>query len=115
MGVIESINKTSNKALDCGETYAKVSQKYYKLKVFQLLTRAFSFLSKLAILGGLLFLGLIFLTVSGAIWLGQVIGSIALACLLMAGLFFLCTLLGYFLRRHIDKNIIKKMSKEFLD
>ncbi|WP_299313914.1 phage holin family protein [uncultured Aquimarina sp.] len=115
MGVIDAINETSNKAFDSGETYVKTSQEYYKLKAFQQLTRAFSFLSKLAIIGGLLFLGLIFLTVSGAIWLGHLIGSTALACLFVALTLFLITGIAYFVRKQIDKNIIKKMSQEFFD
>ncbi|SHJ11474.1 hypothetical protein [Aquimarina spongiae] len=115
MKVLESINETSNKALSWGESYVKFSQKYYKLKAFQQLTKAFSFLSKLAIIGSLLFLGLIFLTVSGAIWLSQIIGSAPLACLLMATALFICTAIGYLFRKQIDKNIIRKMSKEFFD
>ncbi len=115
MGVINAINETSNKAYDSGEAYVKASQEYYKLKAFQQLARAFSFLSKLAIIGGLLFLGLIFLTVSASIWLGQLIGSTVLACLLMAGILFLFTGIGYLLRGKIDTNIIKKMSKDFFD
>ncbi|WP_148639228.1 hypothetical protein [Aquimarina longa] len=67
--MINAINEASSKAFDSGETYIKVSKEYYKLKIFQQLTRIFSFFSKLAIIGGLLFLRLIFLTVSGALLL----------------------------------------------
>ncbi|AXT53071.1 hypothetical protein D1818_20405 [Aquimarina sp. BL5] len=115
MGVINALNETSNKAFDSGEKYVKASQEYYKLKAFQQLARAFSFLSKLAIIGGLLFLGLIFLTVSGAIWLGQLIGSTALACLIVAAALFTITGIAYLIRQKIDKNIIRKMSQEFFD
>ncbi len=115
MGVIKAINETSDKAYSSGETYVKTSQEYYKLKAFQQLARAFTFLSKLAIIGGLLFLGLIFLTVSGAIWLGKFIGSTALACLITAGALFVFTAIAYLVRAYIDKNVIKKMSQEFFD
>ncbi|SEL94967.1 hypothetical protein SAMN04487910_3687 [Aquimarina amphilecti] len=115
MGVFNAINETSNKAIDHGESYVKSSQEYYKLKVFQQLTKSFSFLSKLAIIGSLLFLGLIFLTVAGAIWLGEIVGSTPLACIIMAASLFLCTIIAYLTRKEIDKNIIKKISKEFFD
>lgn len=115
MGVLNVINEKSNKAFDSGESYVKTSQEYYKLKAFQQLAKAFSLLSKLAVIGGLLFLGLIFLTVSGAIWLGQIIGSAALACLIMATTLFVFTGIAYLIRKQIDKNIIKKMSKDFFD
>ena len=50
MGVFDSINETSKKALDSGQVYVDVSQKYFKLKAFQQLAKAFSFLSELACL-----------------------------------------------------------------
>ncbi|TPN84440.1 hypothetical protein [Aquimarina algicola] len=115
MGVLKAIQETSDKALNSGEAYIKVSQEYYRLKAFQQLARAFSFLSKLAVIGGLFFLALIFLTVSTAIWLGELIGSVSLACMLISTGLFLCTLLLYFTRKQIDKIIIRKMSKEFFD
>lgn len=115
MGIIDSINKISSKAFHSGEMYAKATKAYYKLKVFQQLARSFSFLAKMAVIGGLLFLGLIFLTVSGAIFLGEIMGSTAVACLLMAGLLFLFTGIGYLLRKKIDKTIIRKMSEDFFD
>ncbi|MFD2565137.1 hypothetical protein [Aquimarina rubra] len=115
MGVFDALNETSNKAQDSGESYLKASQEYYKLKVFQQLTKALSFFSKLAIIGGLLFMSAVFLTVSGTIWLGKLIGNTSLACLLMAGILLLFTGLAYGFRKQIDRKIIKKMSKDFFN
>ena len=71
MGIIDSLNDTSNKAVDVGETYYKKTQEYYRLKVFQQLTMTTGMLLKIAVIGGLAFLALIFLTVAGILFLGN--------------------------------------------
>ena len=38
MSVLESLNETSNKAVNLGEEYLTKTQEYYELKVFQQLT-----------------------------------------------------------------------------
>lgn len=115
MGVFEALNETSNKALDSGESYIKHSKEYYKLKVFQQLTRSFSSITKLFITGGLVFLGIIFSTVAGAIWLGKVLDSTVVACLIIAGTLFLFSTISFLMRKKIDHYIIRKISKEFFD
>ncbi|CAN0590876.1 unnamed protein product, partial [Ectocarpus sp. 12 AP-2014] len=51
MGVIDSLNETSNKAIDVGEVYYKKTQEYYRLKVFQQLTMTTGMLLKTAVFG----------------------------------------------------------------
>lgn len=115
MGVINSINETSTKAIDTAQNYAKATKEYYRLQAFKQIAKSFSFLSKMAIIGCFFFLGLILLVVSGTIWLGKVIGDSALACLIIAGMLFLIAFICYLLRRQIDKSIIRKISKDFFD
>lgn len=115
MGVFNAINDATEKAISSGETYVKTTQEYFKLKVFQQVTLSFSYLSKMAIIGGLLFLGLVFLTVSGAICLGEALNSMPLACLLMAILLFVLAIVAYLLRGSLDKRVIKKISSKFFD
>ena len=83
MSLFDSLNHNSSEAVDIGKKYVETTKEYYKLKLFQQTTNAFSFLSKMAVIGGLLFLGLIFMTVSGAIALGNALGSIILSCLII--------------------------------
>ena len=60
MSLFDSLNHNSSEAVDIGKKYVETTKEYYKLKLFQQTTNAFSFLSKMAVIGGLLFLGLIF-------------------------------------------------------
>ena len=115
MSIFKSIANVSAKAVDLVEEYLKISQEYYKLKLFQLLTFQISFLYKTAIIGGLLFIGFIFLAVSGAIALGTALGNLALGYLLVGVLIFLIAWITYKSRKLIDRKIIRKMSDTFFN
>lgn len=113
MGIIDSLNETSNKAIDVGEVYYKKTQEYYKLKVFQQITMTTGMLLKIAVLGGLGFLALIFLTVAGIIYLGNILESMVSACLIAGALFIVLLILAYIFRRNIDNMLVKKLSVKF--
>ena len=115
MGVIDSLNETSNKAIDVGEVYYKKTQEYYRLKVFQQLTMTTGMLLKMAVIGGLGFLALIFLTVAGIIYLGNILNSMVGACLIAGALFIVLLILAYVFRRKIDNMLVKKLSVKFFN
>lgn len=115
MNVFDSINKSASTVLDNSKTYVEVSEKYFKLKIFQQLTRTFSYLSKLAIIGSLLLLAFIFLLVASVLWLGEILDSYSLSCFFVAIFLFVMTGMSYLLRKSIDKKVIKKIGKEFFD
>ena len=115
MGIFESLNDTSNKAIDVGEIYYKKTQEYYRLKVFQQLTMTTGVLLKIAVIGGLGFLALIFLTVAGIIFLGHVLESMVAACLIAGASFIVFLIIAYIFRKRIDNILIKKLSDKFFD
>ncbi|MEH6770095.1 phage holin family protein [Maribacter arcticus] len=113
MGIIDSLNETSNKAIDVGEVYYKKTQEYYRLKVFQQLTMTTGMMLKMAVIGGLGFLALIFLTVAGIIYLGNILESMVGACLIAGALFIVLLIVAYIFRRKIDNMLVKKLSVKF--
>ncbi|MDB4293252.1 hypothetical protein N9954_07555 [Maribacter sp.] len=115
MGVIDSLKQTSSKAMDTGETYLRKTQEYYTLKAFQQLAISASLLSKLLLVGGLVFLGFIFLVVGGVIALGDYLNSLLLACLIIGFVLILIAVIVFFLRKHMDTAVIRKLSKEFFN
>ncbi len=115
MNILDSINDTTGKALDFGGKYLNKSGEYYQLKIFQQLTSSFSFLCKLVLLGSLIFLGIIFITVAGSLALGEYLGSLPLACVIIGGGLFLIAFIIYLLRKQIDRKVIEKMSVTFFD
>ena len=115
MGVFDSLNNTSNKAVDISEQYYRKTQEYYKLKVFHQLASTTGMFCKMAILGSLAFLGILFLTVSGMLYLGEVLGSMTYSCLLVAGIIFLIVAILYRLRKKIDNAVVRKLSQKFFN
>ncbi|XLS30585.1 hypothetical protein ACJD0Z_07100 [Flavobacteriaceae bacterium M23B6Z8] len=115
MTVFDSVNETATKATEVGENYVKATQEYYQLKIFQQLSIQFSALCKIAIIGGLLFLGFIFMATAGAIALGRYLGSASLGCLIIGVFLIIVSMLVYWKRKAIDTKVIQKLSVTFFN
>ncbi len=113
MSIFESINNTSNKASDIGERYIDKSFEYFKLKVFQQLTYTISMMGKALIIGAVLFIGLILLTISAAIAIGDALQNVALGYLIMGALFMIIGIIIYKVRYVVDATIIEKFQTKF--
>lgn len=115
MSILESLNQTSNKAMNLGEEYISKTQEYYELKVFQQLTATTSMFCKAAILGSLGFLVIILLIVAGTLALNNLIGNMIYACLISAGILCLSGAIIYAFRFRIEDLIVRSMSKQFFN
>ena len=115
MNILESIKNTSENGVDLSKKYVDASYKYSKLKTFHVSTYFLSTLSKLFLIGSLLSAGLIFLSVAGAIAIGNYLNNMSLGYLFMGLFLMIIGFVIYLLRKHIDKKIIKKMSILFFD
>ncbi len=115
MSVIKSLNQTSEKAVDIGESFYRKTQEYYKLKIFQQLTLTISMFCKIALIGSLLLLSLIFFSVSGTIALANVLDNTILACLIIAIGLIVVAGIVYLLRKKVETFIIRKTAKNFFD
>ncbi|MFS4469758.1 hypothetical protein [Maribacter sp. 2210JD10-5] len=115
MSVLESLNDTSNKAVEVGEQYYKKTQEYYKLKIFQQLALTTGMFSKMAIIGSLLFLGFLLFMIAGTIYLGNLLGSIILSCIIMGFALLVIAFILFKIRKKIDNAIVKKLSAKFFD
>jgi len=115
MALFDSIEETTKKAAALAEDYVKTSRAYIRLKVFQQLTISISLVAKLALVGGLLLVGAIFVAIALVILIGELLGNMALGCIVVALFFFLCGLIAYKKRKKIDSIVIEKMSHKFFD
>ena len=115
MAVFESLNNTTDKAVDNGEKYIKSSKDYLKLKVFQQLAMTLSLATKFAIIGGLVGLALIFMATAGAMAIGDAINNIPLGFTIIGAVLLVFAVIGYLLKKHIDKKIIVTLSSKFFD
>ena len=115
MSVIESLNDTSNKAVDTSQQLYEKTREYYKLKIFQQLAMTTGMFGKMFLIGSLLLLAMIFFMVAGIIYLGQVLGSIALSCVVMGMLLLIVAAITFKVRKKIDNAVVKKLSLKFFD
>lgn len=115
MSVLDSLNETSNKAVDVGEEFITKTQEYYKLKIFQQIVVVVSMLGKALIIGSLGFLSIVFLMVAGTIYLGNLLDNLALACLIIGAVLFLIVLIIYNNRVKIENAVTKKISLKFFN
>ncbi|WP_405565003.1 hypothetical protein [Polaribacter sp. Asnod6-C07] len=116
MNIFDALKSNSEEGVDASKDYVNASFEYGKLKIFQILTYSLSAFAKLLLIGSLLCMGLIFMSVAGAIALGNYLGNIALGHLIV-GLFlaFLGFIIYLLRKRFIDKKIISEMSNQFFD
>ncbi|NRD22767.1 phage holin family protein [Winogradskyella litoriviva] len=113
MSVFEDINYTTDKASHIGERYIKASHQYFRLKIFQQLTMSLSLMTKVLVVGSFLFAGLVFLSVSGAMIIGQSIGNYWIGFLVIGLIYFVLALIIYKLRAKFNTIIIKKVGQNF--
>lgn len=115
MSILNSINENSNKAIDRSERYINASVKYYKLKLFYLLTTSFSLFIKIIFIGSVSLLGLVFLAFSGANLISEWLNNIVLGYLIMAFILFGISLIIYLSRKQKEKIIIKKIAINYFE
>ena len=115
MSVLESLNNTSNKAADSSQQLYIKTQEYYKLKAFKHLATTTSMFSKMMVVGSLLFLGFAFFVVAGTIYLGEIVKSMVLSCMIVGGLMFIIAGILYKTRKKIDAIVVQKLSPKFFD
>ncbi len=115
MGVLDSLETTSKDAFQSGEQYLETSKRYYELKFFKMMVLSSTNLAKGVLVGSFLFLGMLFLTIALAFFLGEAFNSLAYGFLMTAGIMLSLALLVFLLRKKLERPIIKKLSSTFFD
>jgi len=115
MSLIDSISETNAKASEAGEIYLKKSYDYYKLKIFQQLTDSVSMVFKTIAIGGMVLMGLWFLAIALALFIGKSLGSYTLGFIAVGIIFLVLSIIIFFLRKYMNNFAIKKLSKKFFN
>ncbi|MDO1500067.1 hypothetical protein Q2T40_07975 [Winogradskyella maritima] len=111
--MLNSLNETSDKAMDIGERYVNTTRQYLKLKIFQQLSVSISMMVKLLAIGAFVFIGLIFFAIAGAIELGEAFGSTTKGCLAVGGIALVFGVIIYLMRKRINTLVLNKMADKF--
>lgn len=115
MSLFESINNSSDSAADIGKKYVTNSLSYIKLKTFFITALSISTVTKIVLVGGIITIGILFLSIALAITLGDYFESLSLGCLSVGLLYLFIGLIVYLLRSIIDKKVIKSLSAKFFN
>ena len=115
MSEFESKDNSSDGTLDIGKRYVDTSYKYLKLKIFHLLATNITMLSKMIVIGGIFTIALIFVSLSGAIALGNYYENMPLGYLLVGFIFMLIGFIVYLVRDVFNKLIITNLSAKFFE
>lgn len=115
MAVFDSLNETTDKALEKGQEFLQNSEAYYKMKIFQMTTTSLSLLLKAVIFGSFMLIAFLFLAFSLAVAIGNAIGSNIWGFIIVALLFIGLAIASYVFREHIENAIIRKLSHKFFD
>ena len=115
MSLFKSLENSSVKAKNIGEKYVKASHQYLRLKIFQQLTLSLSLIIKIFAIGSFLFLALMFLAITTAIAIGNMLESLTMGCLIVAAILILVASLIYYMRKAIERIVIKAISIKYFD
>ncbi|AUC83862.1 hypothetical protein CW731_00530 [Polaribacter sp. ALD11] len=115
MSIFNNLSNSADNGTEATKQFVSKTYEHTKLKVFQLSALTFGMMAKLFVIGGLAFIGFIFLALSAAIALGDYLNNNALGYLSVGLFILIISLLFYLLRKSFDKKVISKMSKIFFN
>lgn len=72
-------------------------------------------ITKMMIIGSLVSIGMLFLSISGAIAIGDYLENTALGYLIIGSVYVFFGIILFLMRKLIEKTIIKKLSKKVFD
>ena len=115
MSVFKSLHTTSEKSIEKSKEFIKNSEKYYKLKIFQVLTASLSMIFSFAVIGIFMLIAFVFLAVTLSASIGDLLNNQILGHLIVALLFIVFAIITYSLRDRVENFVIKSLSKKYFD
>ncbi len=111
----EEVKENFSDAEATARSYIESSRQFYKLKGFKVLMKAVMVFVKIASVGIMLVLALLFLSISAAFWIGSELDKTSLGFLIVGGFYLLVGLVIYMLRHSLRKPLLKKFSEFYFD
>lgn len=115
INIFESISKSSTSGLEASKKLATTTAEYAKLKAFHLMALSATSITKMMIIGSLVSIGMLFISISGAIAIGDYLENTALGYLIIGSVYVFFGIIIFLMRKLIEKTIIKKLSKKVFD
>ncbi len=110
MAILDSLDHTTDTAISKSEEFIRNTEKYYELKLFQMLSSSLSLLVKFTMIGALGLIAMILLAVALANSIGNYYSNMIIGYLITASLFIVLAVAVFGLRSWIENKIIKILS-----
>lgn len=111
----DDIKENFSEAEATTRSYIESSREFYKLKGFKVLMKGVMVFVKIASVGIMLILALLFLSISAAFWIGNELENTYQGFLIVGGFYLLVGLMIYLLRHGLRKPLLKKFSEFYFD
>ncbi|WP_422859559.1 hypothetical protein ACOKFD_01055 [Flagellimonas sp. S174] len=107
--------ENGSSAYQTSKTYLRATRKYYHLKIFQQIATLSTSFVEVLLIGSLSFFALVFIAISSALALGELLENRALGYLLMAAVFIFLAVGIFLVRKKIFAIILRKLSKNYFE
>lgn len=111
----EELQDSFSEAESSAKSYLKSSREYYKLRGFKVLMKAVLVFAKIASVGVMLILALLFLSISAAFWIGSETESTAQGFLWVGLFYIILGIIIYVFRHSLRKPLLQKFSEFYFD
>lgn len=95
------------------KSYVKNSIDFYRLQSFKSMMQGITMAAKVFLVGSMVGLALLFLSISGAFWLGTMLDSTAEGFLIVGAFYVLVGTILFVLRKRLETPLLKKFSKYY--
>lgn len=109
------IGESASKAIEQSKALIRNSWEYYKLQLFAQAATVISILVKVAIIGGVSMIALLFFSIALAQYFGELLDDVTLGYVATGGILLLIALILYCSRTCIENKIVRKLSKNLFE
>jgi len=110
-----SLGETNKKAIDISEKYLNTSYEYYKLKIFQQLTITISMVFKAILIGSFLAIGLFFMALGLALFIGEALGNYTQGFIIVGLIFLFLSFMALLLKKRVNDFVVSILSEKFFN
>jgi len=111
--MFESLDHTTDQAIEKSENLLRKTEDYYELKFFQYISTSLSLIVNLSIIGSLALIAMVLLSIALSTIIGSALGSWVHGLLITAAIFIVLVVLSYLFRKQVEHTIIRKLSQTF--
>uniref|UniRef100_UPI004049E6D9 competence protein n=1 Tax=Flavobacterium sp. TaxID=239 RepID=UPI004049E6D9 len=110
------LNENINEIQESTKAYIDSSVAYYKLWGFKVAMKSTTMIIKFSLIALFLLIFLLFVSIAGSLFLGELVGNIAIGFLIVAGVYLVLAFLLFFVKdRIIEGPILERFSEIFFN